>query len=161
MILSIGGSSYIISSNLRVLIFTEPSDSPIFFLGVKISLCSMPCSLFSVVLLSLYRCILSTPYYLAFYFAVKTALLSVLNNQTFFFQRENPSLFFIKFLSHTQFSNVAASLFLHPVFFFFFVKSSLRSLLISLYIRASAFHPALFLFAWIFLSISSVKTLYF
>ena len=46
-ILSIGRSSSIIRSQQRVLPLTVPPESPIFFLGVKISLCPMPCSLFS------------------------------------------------------------------------------------------------------------------
>ena len=79
-----------------------------------------------------------------FYFTVKTALVPTLTSQTFFFPRENSSLFLIKFLNKTNFSDVAALLFLLPIFFFFFVKTSLRSLLISPYIRASAFHAVPF-----------------
>lgn len=94
-----------------------------------------------------FRCIVIycfCPCCFAFYFTVKNALFSTLNSQTFFFLRENPSLFFIRFLNKAQFLNVAALLFLYPVFFFFFVKTSLRSLWISPYIRAFASYAALF-----------------
>ena len=80
----------------------------------------------------------------AFYFTVKNALFFTLNSQTFFFLRENSSLFLIKLLNTTSFSDVAALLFLCPLFFFFFVKTSLRSLWISPYIRAFAPYAALF-----------------
>ena len=96
-----------------------------------------------------FRCIVIYCFYpccFAFYFTVKTALFSTLTSQTFFFLRENFSLFFIKFLNKTHFSNVAALLFLCPVFFFFLWKPLSVPLLILPYIRASAFHPALFSF---------------
>ena len=104
----------------------------------------MPCSLFFAVLFSLYRYLLFLSLLFRFLFYRENRSLSTLTNQTFFFLRENHSLFFIKFLNKTRFLNVAALLFLYPVFFFFFVKTSLRSLWISPYIRAFAFHPALF-----------------
>ena len=66
------------------------------------------------------------------------------NSRTFFFLRENPSLFLIKFLNKINFSDVATLEYLCPVFFFFFVKTSLRSLWISPYIRAFASYAALF-----------------
>lgn len=100
-------------------------------------------------LLFYFRCIVIycfCPCCIAFYFIVKAALFSTLNSRTFFFLRENSSLFLIKPLNTTSFSDVAALLFLCPLFFFFFVKTSLRSLWISPYIRAFAFHPALFSF---------------
>ena len=134
---------------------------PYFFLGVKISLCSMPCSLFFAVLFSLYRYLLFLSLLFHFLFYRENCSLFYANSQTFFFQRENSSLFFINFLNKASFSNVAALLFLRPIFFFFFVKTSLRSLLIPPYIRASAFYAVPFLFAWNFLAISSAKTLYF
>ena len=104
----------------------------------------MPCSLLIVVLLSLYRYILSISLLSCFLFYRENCSFFYAYQPNFFFLRENPSLFLIKFLNKTIFSNVAALLFLCPVFFFFFVKISLRSLLISPHIRASAFHPALF-----------------
>lgn len=91
-----------------------------------------------IVIYHLYSCCF------AFYFTVKTALFSTLTSQTFFLQRENSSLFLIKFLNTTIFSDVAALLFLCPVFFFFFVKTSLRSLWVLPYIRAFASYAALF-----------------
>ena len=106
----------------------------------------MPCSLFIAFLLTLYRYILSISLLFCFLFHCENSSLFYTNSQTFFSQRENPSLFFIKFLNKTHFSDVAALLFLRPVFFFFFVKTSLLPLLILPYIRASAFHPALFSF---------------
>lgn len=139
-ILSIGRSSYIICSQQRVLPLTVPSDSPIFFLGVKISLCSMPCSLFFAVLLPLYRYLSFLPLLFCFLFYRENRSFFYANSQIFFSQRENPSLFFIISLNKSLFSNVASLLFLCPVFFFFFVKTSLRSLLISPYIRAFAFY---------------------
>lgn len=117
-----------------------PSDSPIFFLGVKISLCSMPCSLFFAVLLPLYRYLSFLPLLFCFLFYRENRSFFYANSQIFFSQRENPSLFFIISLNKSLFSNVASLLFLCPVFFFFFVKTSLRSLLISPYIRAFAFY---------------------
>ena len=143
-ILSIGRSSYIIRSQHRVLPLTVPSDSPIFFLSVKISLCSMPCSLFIAVLFSLYRYLLFLSLLFCFLFYRENCSFFYAYQPNFFFLRENPSLFLIKFLNKIRTSNVAALLFLFPVFFFFFVKTSLRSLLILPYIRASTFHAAFF-----------------
>lgn len=85
---------------------------------------------------SYYRCIdIYHPSSLQFsiYFFVKTTLILYLTSN-FFFLRENHSLFFILFLDKARFYNGASLLFLCPVFFFFFVKSSLRSLLRSSYI---------------------------
>lgn len=110
-----------------------PPDSPIFFLCVKISLCSRFFPLF----LPFYcRCIdIYHPFSLqfSFYFFVKTALILYLTSN-FFFLRENHSLFFILFLDKAHFYNGASLLFLCSVFFFFFVKSPLRPLLRSSYI---------------------------
>lgn len=88
-------------------------------------------------LLSFYcRCIdIYHPFPLQFSFCsfVKTTLILYLTSN-FFFLRENHSLFFILFLDKAHFYNVTSLLFLYPVFFFFFVKNSLRSLLRSSYI---------------------------
>ena len=85
-------------------------------------------------LLSFYcRCIdiyHSSSLQFSIYFFVKTTLILYLTSN-FFFLRENHSLFFILFLDKAHLYNGAALLFLCPVFFFFFVKSSLRSLLLS------------------------------
>ena len=92
---------------------------------------------FSPLFLSFYyRCIdiyHPFPLQFSFYFFVKTTLILYLTSN-FFFLRENHSLFFILFLDKAHFYNGASLLFLYPVFFFFFVKSSLRSLLRSSYI---------------------------
>lgn len=83
-----------------------------------------------------YRCIdiyHPFPLQFSFYFFVKTTLILYLTSN-FFFLRENHSLFFILFLDKAHFYNVASLLFLCPVFFFFFVKNSLRPLLRSSYI---------------------------
>ena len=87
-ILSIWRSSYIIRSQQRVLPLTVPPDLPIFFLGVKFSLCSMPCSL-----LFYFRCIVIycfCPCCIAFYFTVKTALFSMLTAKLFSFSVKIP-----------------------------------------------------------------------
>lgn len=161
MILSIGRSSYIIRSQQRVLPLTVPPDSPIFFLSVKISLCSMPCSLFFAVLFSLYRYLLFLSLLYRFLFYRENRSLFYANSQTFFFQRENPSLFLIKFLNKTWFLNVSSLLFLCPLFSF----SSWKPLSVSYWfcLIYAPLHPMLlsFLFTWNFLSISSAKTLYF
>lgn len=110
-----------------------------------------------------FRCIVFYCSYLccfAFYFTVKAALFSTLNSRTFFFQRENPSLFFIKFLNKTRSLDVAALLFCALYFSF----SSWKPLSVPYWFRliyALLLSMRLsFLFAWNFLSISSVKTLY-
>ena len=93
------------------------------------------------------------------YFFVKTTLILYLTSN-FFFLRENHSLFFILFLDKAHLYNGAALLFLCPVFFFFFVKSSLRSLLRSSYIWHCCFPYCFFLFTWNFLAISCAHPCY-
>ena len=76
---------------------------------------------FFVFLLFYFRSIVIYCFYpccFAFYFTVKNALFSTLNSQTFFFLRENSSLFLIKLLNTTSFSDVAALLFLCSFFSF-------------------------------------------
>ena len=122
-----------------------PPESPIFSLRENFSLFEV----FPRYLLSFYcRCIdIYHPSSLQFsiYFFVKTTLILYLTSN-FFFLRENHSLFFILFLDKAHLYNGAALLFLCPVFFFFFVKSSLRSLLRSSYIWHCCFPYCFFLF---------------
>ena len=123
-------------------------------------------SLFEVFLrylLSFYcRCIdIYYPFPLQFSFCsfVKTTLILYLTSN-FFFLRENHSLFFILFLDKAHFYNGTSLLFLYPVFFFFFVKSSLRSLLRSSYIWHCCVPCCFFLFAWNFLAIGYAHPCY-
>lgn len=128
-ILSTGRSSYVIRSQQHVLPLTVPPESPIFFSAWKFLFVR---GFFPLFLSFYYRCIdIYHPFPLQFSFFVKTTLILYLTSN-FFFLRENHSLFFILFLDKAHFYNGAALLFLYPVFFF--VKSSLRSLLRSSYI---------------------------
>ena len=95
-----------------------PPDSPIFFLCVKISLCSR---FFPVIY---YRFIVAASIYIIlflfsflFSFFVKTTLILYLTSN-FFFLRENHSLFFILFLNKAHFYNGAALLFFALYFSF-------------------------------------------
>lgn len=75
-ILSTGRSSYVIRSQQHVLPLTVPPESPIFFLCVKISLCSRFFPIILIVLLSLHR-------YISFFSS----------SAFFLFYRENYSYF--------------------------------------------------------------------
>ena len=114
-------------------------------------------SLFDVLLCVLWRCIVIYNHcllYSTFYFTVKITLLSMLNSQSFFFWRENCSLFLIVFLDKLCFYDVATLLFYAQQFSFSSWKPlsvPCCFLLIYAFLRSLQFS---FLFAWNFLAIS-------